>query len=88
MIKICFKLFLYVFIYVDFLYNLGPWRDFSSFFLSNKYRDGLDGLNYLKTMRGWFIEIYQGPRKLHCSIIVVYLNTNSEYDGITSGKFI
>ena len=66
-------------------YFSGPWDDFSYFFLSKKYQDGVEELNYLQTMRGWFLEIYQGPQYLHCSIIVVFVNDNSEYDGINSG---
>ena len=42
--------------------------------------DSRDTLCYVKDMRGWYIEIYKDDKFLYTSIIVVFLNDNSEYD--------
>ncbi len=58
----------------------GPWNDFSAFEMSLKYITNKDSVSYVNDMRGWFIEIYKDDKFLYSSIIVVYLNDNSEID--------
>jgi hypothetical protein len=58
----------------------GPWNDFSDFRSSLMFLKNKDDISYHRKMIGWFIEIYQGPKYLSMSIIVVFPNDNSEED--------
>ena len=58
----------------------GPWNDFSAFEMSMRFIDNKKSLRYVKDMRGWYIEMYKDDKFLYTSIIVVFLNDNSEYD--------
>ena len=58
----------------------GPWNDFSAFEMSMRFIDNKNSLRYVKDMRGWYIEMYKDDKFLYTSIIVVFLNDNSEYD--------
>jgi hypothetical protein len=48
--------------------------------MSLKFINNKDTLSYAKNMRGWYREIYKDEKFLYSSIIVAYLNDNSEHD--------
>jgi hypothetical protein len=58
----------------------GPWNDLSAFEISTRFIENKDTLCYVKDMRGWCIEMYMDDKFLYTSIILVYLNDNSESD--------
>ena len=58
----------------------GPWNDFSSFEMSMTFIENKNTLCYVKNTRGWHIEMYKDDKFLYTSIIVVFLNDNSEYN--------
>ena len=46
-------------------------------------------MSYVLDMRGWFIEIYKGPKKLFMSICVVFKNDVTEIQtGIQKSYFV
>ncbi len=58
----------------------GPWNYFSVFEMSMRFIEKKNSLRYVKDMRGWYIEMCKDEKFLYTSIIVVFLNDNSEYD--------
>ena len=62
------------------LFCAGPWDYFSPFEQSLNYIKDKHTMQYASKMRGWYIEIYKDAKFLSSSIIVVFLNDNSEYD--------